>query len=292
MIIEKIRVSIGSAVVLGLVNKKFKDPPTTCYLMTYLDGHCIANCSFCPQARDSYSNTEKLSRISWPVFLFKDFLMKMKYLPPSKRFRRICIQTLNYKNNYRDINEIITEIKKISNIPISVAIPPMNKERLERLKLIGVQRIGIALDGSTPEIFNKIKGKEIDGPYKWETHIKTLDLALEIFPKNSITTHIIIGLGEMLELGSESKKAHRKAGMDAAKCGADYLVVLGDHSLQMIKGANDEGMDKDRTFIAENHEDMAEIIRNKMERGTLVFLKGSRGIQLDKVVKYLVEKVK
>ncbi|MFX1444637.1 MAG: radical SAM protein [Promethearchaeota archaeon] len=194
--IKNIRVSIGSASVLGLVSKKFPVPPITCYIMTYKEGHCIANCGFCPQARESKSSVDKLSRITWPVFSFKEFLTKLAYMPPSKKFKRICVQTLNYKENFEDLIEIITRIKEISNIPLSIAIPPMSKEKLKELKLRGVQRVGIALDGATPEIFDKIKGQYARGPYKWHLHMEGLKNALEIFPDNSVTTHIIVGLGE------------------------------------------------------------------------------------------------
>ena len=197
MTIDKIRVSIGSASVLGLYEtKRFKDVPTTCYLMTYKEGHCTANCGFCPQARESESSIELLSRISWPIFSFKNFLTKLKYLPPTKRFKRICIQTLNYFQNFQDLMEIISQIKKNSDTPISVAIPPMSKEKIKRLKLNGVERVGIALDAATPELFDKIKGKEVKGPYKWELHFQNLKDALDIFPEGCVTTHLIIGLGE------------------------------------------------------------------------------------------------
>ena len=197
MTIDKIRVSIGSASVLGLYEtKRFKDVPTTCYLMTYKAGHCTANCGFCPQARESESSIELLSRISWPIFSFKEFLTKLKYLSPTKRFKRMCIQTLNYLQNFQDLIEIISEIKKNCDTPISVAIPPMSKEKLERLKLNGVERIGIALDAATSELFEKIKGKEAKGPYTWENHLQNLKDALDIFSEGFVTTHLIVGLGE------------------------------------------------------------------------------------------------
>ena len=113
MAIDKIRVSIGSASVLGLYeSERFKDSTTTCYLMTYKEGHCTANCGFCPQARESKSSIELLSRVSWPIFSFKEFLTKLNYLPPNKKFKRICIQTLNYFQNFQDLTEIIPQIKK------------------------------------------------------------------------------------------------------------------------------------------------------------------------------------
>ncbi|MFX1278303.1 MAG: radical SAM protein [Promethearchaeota archaeon] len=197
MNIEKIRVSIGSASVLSLGSiTKFKDLPTTCYIMTYKEGYCTANCGFCPQARSSKGSEEMLSRINWPVFLFKDFLTKLKYLRTSQKFDRICIQTLNYPENVTDLINIITEIKKHTDTPISVAIPPLSRENLKELKLIGVERVGIALDGVTPEIFDDIKGLGVNGPYKWDDHIYKLKEALEIFSEGFVSTHLIIGLGE------------------------------------------------------------------------------------------------
>ena len=197
MTIEKIRLSVGSASVLDLgALPQFKNPSTTCYVMTFTEGHCIANCGFCPQARSSRSSIEKLSRVTWPIFFFKDFLTKLKYMPFSKKFKRICIQTLNYPENFNDLIEIITQIRIHTNIPISVAIPPFLKEQLKELKIKGVERVGIALDGATSEVFEKIKGSKIGGPYIWEEHFQKLNEALEIFSPGFVSTHIIIGLEE------------------------------------------------------------------------------------------------
>ena len=197
MTIEKIRLSVGSASVLDLgALPQFKNPSTTCYVMTFTEGHCIANCGFCPQARSSRSSIEKLSRVTWPIFFFKDFLTKLKYMPFSKKFKRICIQTLNYPENFDDLIEIITQIRIHTNIPISVAIPPFLKEQLKELKIKGVERVGIALDGATSEVFEKIKGSKIGGPYIWEEHFQKLNEALEIFSPGFVSTHIIIGLEE------------------------------------------------------------------------------------------------
>ena len=137
-----------------------------------------------------------LSRVTWPRFSFKDFLTKLKNLQSSKKFKRICIQTLNYPENFQDLMEIINQIRKNTEIPISIAIPPMSKERIRELKLVGVQRIGIALDATTPEIFNRIKGDEVNGPYNWDQHFQTLIEASEIFSQGFVSTHLIIGLGE------------------------------------------------------------------------------------------------
>lgn len=196
MAVKKIRVSVGSATILGLMSMKMETAPTNCYLMQHVKGKCSANCGFCPQARGSKGSDEKLSRIIWPEFSFKDFITSLKYTSPLKKFQRICIQTLKYPENFEELTEIIIEIKKVSNIPISVAIPPMSKEKLEKLKSFGVQRVGIALDGATPEIFEKIKGSSVNGPYSWYAHFDGLRMAMDVFPQGFVSTHIIIGLGE------------------------------------------------------------------------------------------------
>jgi lipoyl synthase len=197
MTVDKIRVSIGSASVLGFYNStRFKVPPTTCYIMTFNSNQCSANCAFCPQGRESKGSDELLSRVNWPVFKLKEFLTKFSYLSPSKRFKRLCLQTLNYPNNVQDVIEIISEVREKSDIPISIAIPPITRKNLKEIKNLGVERIGIALDASTPEIFENIKGKGVNGPYAWDTHFKALKDALDVFSDGFVTTHLIIGLGE------------------------------------------------------------------------------------------------
>ncbi len=194
---DKIRISTGSASVLGLEpHRKFLVKPTTCYVMTFIEGHCSANCGFCPQSRSSKSSLNTLSRVVWPTYSFNEFLEKFNKNNEKVLFKRICIQALNYPENVSDVLEIVKAIKKRIKIPISVAIPPLIKDDLIKLKKAGVNRIGIALDGSTPEIFDQVKGKGVNGPYTWKTHMSSLKLAVDVFSKGFVSTHIIVGLGE------------------------------------------------------------------------------------------------
>ena len=65
-----------------------------------------------------------------------------------------------------------------------------------KLKKLGVERIGIPLDAATEQIFNKIKGKNVGGPYSWKRTFELLTEAVKIFGKGKVSTHIIVGLGE------------------------------------------------------------------------------------------------
>ncbi len=95
---------------------------------------------------------------------------------------------------------------------------------------------------------------------------------------------ILVGLGDMLELGNETVAAHVEAGERVAEIGAYGFVALGEHARLMIEGAINKGFPRDRASIARDHQDMAEKIRGMMRKGDLIFLKGSRRVGLEKVV--------
>ncbi len=191
--VEKVRVSIGTAVQLGLESGS-RDPNfTTAFLMTYQDGKCEANCAFCPQARESSASSDRLSRISWPEFAIDSVIAN--WIPPGQ-FRRICVQTICYPEVVDDVVDIVGRLRQITKLPISVAIHPVSIIELKRLKDVGVSNIGIALDASTSELFDEVKGKERESLYRWENHNQALKEALRMFGKGNVTTHLIVGLGE------------------------------------------------------------------------------------------------
>ncbi len=72
LVTDRVRVSIASASVLGLLRYKLAVPPTTAYVMSYHDGSCSANCSFCAQASGHQANHDQLSRVVWPDFTMDD----------------------------------------------------------------------------------------------------------------------------------------------------------------------------------------------------------------------------
>ena len=193
---EKIRVSIGSAIILGLMEGRLDAEPTTVYLLTYREGKCRASCAFCPQSRLAQGRADMLSRIVWPVFPTGKVIHRIKEAFQRKKIFRVCIQALNYPTVVRDIVALARRIRESSEIPISVSCQPLSRKDIEKLADAGVQRIGIPLDAVTERIFNKVKGAEIGGPYRWNRHFRALKEAVKVFGKNNVTTHLIAGLGE------------------------------------------------------------------------------------------------
>jgi biotin synthase-related radical SAM superfamily protein len=193
---QQIRVSIGSAIVLGLLEGKLDAEPTTVYLMTYKTGKCTANCGFCPQARNSRSKAELLSRVTWPAFPTKNVLKRIGNSAEHGRIRRVCIQALNYPDVFTHLVALVTAIKQHANIPVSVSCQPLNSGNTRRLAEAGAERIGIAIDAATEKLFNEVKGSSAGGPYTWESQFRQLRKALQVFGKGKVSTHLIIGLGE------------------------------------------------------------------------------------------------
>ncbi len=190
--VAKVRVAFGTGVVLGLWRGQLEVPPTTAHLLTYHDGRCSANCKFCPQARGSTADLKMLSRVVWPHVELKRVLAALG--ENSNEFRRICIQALNYPGVLGDIFELIARVKSVCDLPISVSCQPLDTEDMRKLADAGVERVSVALDAATPELFERIKG----GGYTWDGHIKALKQARIVFG-NFVTTHLIVGLGESEE---------------------------------------------------------------------------------------------
>ena len=192
----QIRVSLGTAIVLGLSTGKLDAKPTTAYLMTYKTGKCTANCGFCPQARTSKSSTELLSRVSWPTFPTENMLTALAKAVREGKIKRVCIQALNYPNVFGHIEAVVKEIKKQATVPVSVSCQPLNKENIVLLAEAGVNRLGIALDAATEALFFKVKGEGAGGVNSWEGQFHMLNEALKVFGKGNVSTHVIVGLGE------------------------------------------------------------------------------------------------
>lgn len=193
---EKIRVSLGSALVLGLSNGRLDAAPTTAYLLTYRREKCTANCAFCPQARSSQGRADMLSRVSWPTFPTSRVVDGLEKAVRSSQIDRVCLQSLNYPEVFVHLLNVVKAINSRVDVPISVSCQPLNGGSMRRLLEAGAERIGIPLDAATEKIFNRVKGHLVGGPYVWEEQFRLLGEAVKVFGDGRVSTHLIVGLGE------------------------------------------------------------------------------------------------
>lgn len=99
--------------------------------------------------------------------------------------------------------------------------------------------------------------------------------------------HIVIA-GEMLELGPQEVEMHREAGREIARAGIDMLWGVRGLAREIIEGAREEGMSETQFF--ETSEEAAAALVTQVRAGDLILVKGSRGVQTDKVVRILCER--
>jgi len=193
MAIEKVRVSLGTAIVIGLKQGRLPHPPTTAYLM--VGEECVNNCAFCTQARGASSSGELLSRVTWPEFALDEVLLSLQGAR-EKGFSRICLQSLTDPRSLNELPSLIERLIIASRLEVSVSISPVDTPLLRRIKEAGAERVGIAIDGASPEVFRRIKGEDVGNPYTWEGNWRSLEKAVGIFGEGFVSTHIIVGLGE------------------------------------------------------------------------------------------------
>ena len=98
---------------------------------------------------------------------------------------------------------------------------------------------------------------------------------------------IIVGFGDMLELGEAASEAHQEAGRKAASGGAWCVFAMGEYAGVVAAGARMAGLSRDRVGVVGTHEEMTRKIRERMSPGDVVLLKGSRRMQMEKVAKGL-----
>jgi phospho-N-acetylmuramoyl-pentapeptide-transferase len=83
-------------------------------------------------------------------------------------------------------------------------------------------------------------------------------------------------LGDMLELGSSSAEEHRAIGRTAARLGVDVLIAVGPQAKQMLEGAREAGMPKERLFAARSHAGAAARLAKESKNGDAVLIKGGK----------------
>jgi len=99
-----------------------------------------------------------------------------------------------------------------------------------------------------------------------------------------VTGKKIAVLGDMLELGETSADYHFRAGQQVAEAGLDYLLCLGPQAQHIARGAVAAGMDEKKVFHFSKHQDLLNRLMEIIARGDLILCKGSRGMELEKIV--------
>lgn len=147
--------------------------------------------------------------------------------------------------------------------------------------------------------FNSPKGRMnlIDGV----KHTLIIDDTYNSSPPSSISALDIVSkislakeakkfavLGDMLELGSYSEEGHKEVGRYVYKSGINTLIVIGERARDISRGAQEAGMSRDNIFEYADITEAGRFVRQRLQHGDLIFIKGSQGMRMEKIVKELM----
>jgi UDP-N-acetylmuramoyl-tripeptide--D-alanyl-D-alanine ligase len=109
-----------------------------------------------------------------------------------------------------------------------------------------------------------------------------------------VTGESLLILGDMGELGDESRTLHYQLGEDAARMGIEQLFTVGSLSEETTRGFNSVadkmGNAEVKALHFNNKDSLVEHVKNKLNNRVVVLVKGSRTMGMESVVAALVDK--
>jgi len=94
--------------------------------------------------------------------------------------------------------------------------------------------------------------------------------------------HIAV-LGDMLELGDYEEEGHRKVGRRALEV-ASLLITVGPRARIIGEEALACGMPPENVYIFDSKQEAIRLLKELLEPGDVVLVKGSRGMRMEEVV--------
>ncbi|MDO4869256.1 MAG: UDP-N-acetylmuramoyl-tripeptide--D-alanyl-D-alanine ligase [Bacillota bacterium] len=189
--------------------------------------------------------------------------------------------TLEYREQMRRIKLPLPGTHNAVNASLAIAVG----------QLLGVDMDtaakGLAKADLTGRRLRRVTGKTltvIDDTYN--ANPDSMNSALKVLAKSPCKGRRTAILGDMFELGDDSRKLHHSVGIFARGCGIDRLIAIGELAEEIARGA--EGGDVDVHYYPTKEEFYKDLIKLTGE-GDIVLVKGSRGMKMEDIVERAAE---
>ncbi|MDW8103398.1 MAG: UDP-N-acetylmuramoyl-tripeptide--D-alanyl-D-alanine ligase [Armatimonadota bacterium] len=116
----------------------------------------------------------------------------------------------------------------------------------------------------------------------------SVNAALHTLERIANGSRRVVVLGDMLELGEEAPRLHREAGREVARIGAQVLVAVGEMAEEVVRGAQLERHSPLCLTFPDSHS-AAQHVPTLLQPGDVVLVKGSRALQMERVVQAISE---
>lgn len=197
---EYLRMSLAAAMTLGFKPGLFyRNAKLYCInlLLTYRAG-CAARCAYCGLSNRRPGRYERKSfiRVTWPTLPLEEIVERIDHR--QDRIKRICISMITNQRSIRDTERVCARLRSSFDIPVSLLISPtiLGREDLLRFKKAGADKIGVAIDLATPELFDRYRGRGVGGPHRWERYWECLGESVGMFGQGNAGPHFMVGMGE------------------------------------------------------------------------------------------------
>jgi lipoyl synthase len=166
-------------------------------LLHYEEG-CSGRCHFCGLSRSRQEGLKEKTfiRVAWPLYSLEDIIERSK---AKDQIHRVCISMITHPRALEDTLYVIRRFKEETTLFVSVLITPTlirEKKSLDAMKEAGADRVGIAIDAATPGLFDRLRGKGVNGPHHWDHYWDVVNMSAEVFGNYYVGIHLIVGLGE------------------------------------------------------------------------------------------------
>ncbi len=152
------------------------------------------------------------------------------------------------------------------------------KEALENFQSIPMRMEVVPLKGGKTLINDAYNAN----PY-------SMELALETLVEAKGEGRAIAVLGDMLELGNFTKEAHEQLGEKVSELSINFLLALGEEAPIVVESAIRHGFPLERVRVVESHSEAISILKQMIQNGDWILVKGSRRMAMEKIVEGLTE---
>jgi UDP-N-acetylmuramoyl-tripeptide--D-alanyl-D-alanine ligase len=208
-------------------------------------------------------------------------------------------------DNFADIRA--SDIKINGDVKFRLNIAKKREDVIVRLKTLGRHQIYNALQAAAVGYFAGLDLDEIclglenaQFPHMrmeqvtvggvrfvndcYNANVVSMKAALQMLRETPCAGRKIAVLGDMLELGPWTEQAHLEIGVLATHCGLAFLVTVGPSARLIAQAAVEAGMDAQRVLPVATAEEAAGTLRILIHEDDFVLVKGSRRLQLERIV--------